>query len=192
MLLRMNLLFMGPPGAGKGTQANFISQKYNIPQISTGDILRAAVQNKTPMGLQAQQFMDAGQLVPDEVVIGIVRDRLQEADTKPGYILDGFPRTVAQADALKAILADMEQELDLALNLRVSQDELVMRLLDRAQKQGRADDTADVIQQRLTNYNEQTLPLLEYYKKENILRELDGVGDVEIISRRLQNILENI
>ena len=142
---------MGPPGAGKGTQAVIIAKEKNIPQISTGDMLRAAIQNGTEMGLKAKSFMDAGNLVPDEVVVGIVRDRIQEDDCKTGYILDGFPRTVGQAETLKSMLSGMGQKLDAALNITVQDDELVQRLLGRAQKEGRADDTEPVIKQRLEN-----------------------------------------
>ena len=149
----MRLLFMGPPGAGKGTQAVIICQEHNIPQVSTGEILRAAVKNGTEMGKKAKEFMDAGKLVTDEVVIGIVRDRLKEADAQNGYILDGFPRTTEQADALSKMLAEMGQKLDGALNLEGPDAERGSRLLDRAKKEGRADDTEDVIKERLETYN---------------------------------------
>ena len=188
----MNLLFMGPPGAGKGTQATFIAKKYNIPQISTGNILRVAVKNKTAMGIKAQGFMNAGKLVPDEVVVGIVRDRLQESDAQNGYILDGFPRTVAQADALKNILLEMQQGLDIAFSLEVPFEELTARLLSRAKEQGRTDDTADVIRNRLETYEKQTFPLLDYYQVEGILHKLDGIGIVEDITKRMLKILESI
>ncbi|PKA21977.1 adenylate kinase, partial [Leptospira sp. mixed culture ATI2-C-A1] len=126
------LIFMGPPGAGKGTQADIIKEKYNIPQISTGDILRAAVKNGTAMGIEAKKFMDAGDLVPDAVVIGIIRDRLVESDCANGFILDGFPRTVEQAKALSEILKELHMELDSVVNLDVPDEELVKRLLGRA------------------------------------------------------------
>ncbi|PKA22069.1 adenylate kinase, partial [Leptospira sp. mixed culture ATI2-C-A1] len=126
------LIFMGPPGAGKGTQADIIKEKYQIPQISTGDILRAAVKNGTPMGIEAKKYMDAGDLVPDAVVIGIIRDRLVEADCANGFILDGFPRTVEQAKALSEILKELRMELDSVVNLDVPDEELVKRLLGRA------------------------------------------------------------
>ena len=187
----MRLLFMGPPGAGKGTQAKVVCQEIGIPQISTGDILRAAVKNGTEMGLKAKSFMDSGGLVPDEVVIGIIKDRIKESDCEKGYLLDGFPRTLDQAEALKKILAEIGQNLDMALNLAVPDDELLKRLLDRAKKEGRADDTEPVIKKRLDNYNAQTLPLLDYYKNEGILKEIDGLGGVDAITDRVRKTLKS-
>ncbi|MBX7056502.1 MAG: adenylate kinase [Leptospirales bacterium] len=186
----MKLLFMGPPGAGKGTQAQLICDRYSIPQISTGEILRAAVKSGTAMGKKAQEYMNAGKLVPDEVVIGIVKDRLAEEDAQKGYILDGFPRTLEQADALGKMLAESGQKLDLALNLAVPDDELVRRLLERARKEGRADDTEPVIKSRLKTYNDQTRPLIEYYRKHGILREIDGLGGMDQITERINLILK--
>ena len=187
----MRLLFMGPPGAGKGTQAVLICQKHGIPQISTGEILREAVKKATPLGLKAKELMDSGQLVPDEVVIGIVRERLECADTQKGYILDGFPRTVIQADALKKMLSDMErgQKLDLALALDVPPADLIQRLLGRAKEQGRLDDTEEVIRARIQTYTEKTQALLDYYRKEGILKEIDGRGKVEEISQSIEQAL---
>ncbi len=188
----MKLLFMGPPGAGKGTQAKIICDEYGIPQISTGDILRAAIKAGTEMGKKAQSIMESGGLVPDEVVVGIIKDRLKEDDAQKGYILDGFPRTAGQADALKTLLSDMGQKLDCALNLAVEDNELVQRLLERAQKEGRADDTIDVIKNRLKNYNDQTLPLIDYYKKEGILKDIDGLGSLEEITERIRGVLKSL
>lgn len=188
----MRLLFMGPPGAGKGTQAQIIMQDYSIPQISTGDMLRAAVKNGTEMGKKAQEYMNAGKLVPDEVVIGIVRDRLQEDDAKQGYILDGFPRTTEQANALDTMLHELGQKLDAALNLDVPEDELVRRLLDRAQKEGRPDDTEPVIKQRLQTYREQTQPLIDYYEKKGILKQIDGLGSMDDITGRIREALKTV
>jgi adenylate kinase len=188
----MKLLFMGPPGAGKGTQAALLCKQYDIPQISTGEILRAAVKNGTDMGKKAQEYMNAGKLVPDEVVIGIVRDRIKEPDAQKGYILDGFPRTIEQADALGAMLAGMNQKLDAALNLNVPDDELVRRLMDRARKDGRADDTEPVIKNRLKTYNDQTLPLIEYYRRAGILKEIDGLGSLDDITRKIQEALASV
>ncbi len=185
----MKLLFMGPPGAGKGTQAQLICDRYSIPQISTGEILRAAVKNGTEMGKKAQEFMNAGKLVPDEVVIGIVRDRLKEPDAARGYILDGFPRTIEQADALGKMLSEMGAKLDIALNLNVPDEELVRRLLERARKEGRADDTEPVIKNRLKTYNDQTRPLIEYYREHGILKEIDGLGGLDEITGRIKEAL---
>ncbi len=186
----MKLLFMGPPGAGKGTQAVVISKELGIPQISTGDILRAAIKSGTEMGKAASQFINEGKLVPDEVVIGIVKDRLKEPDTEKGYILDGFPRTLEQAEALKKMLADMGMTLDRALNLEVPDEEIIGRLLSRAQKEGRADDTEPVIRKRLETYNNSTLPLIEYYENESILRKIDGLGTPDQITDRIREAIK--
>lgn len=187
----MRLLFMGPPGAGKGTQAKIIANSYNIPQISTGDILRQAIKNGTELGLKARKIMDEGGLVPDEIVIGIVKDRIKEPDALNGYILDGFPRTVQQADALKSMLAEMGQSLNAALNIDVPSEELVRRLLERAKIENRPDDTEEVIRNRLQTYQNQTLPLIEYYRKAGILKDIDGVGSLEAITGRIRNSLQS-
>jgi len=187
----MRLLFMGPPGAGKGTQAKIIASSYNIPQISTGDILRQAIKNGTELGLKARKIMDEGGLVPDEIVIGIVKDRIKETDAVNGYILDGFPRTVQQADALKSMLAEMGQSLNAALNIDVPSEELVRRLLERAKIENRPDDTEEVIRNRLQTYQNQTLPLIEYYRKAGILKDIDGVGGLEAITERIRSSLQS-
>lgn len=183
------LIFMGPPGAGKGTQADTIKDKFQIPQISTGDILRSAVKNSTPMGLEAKKFMDAGDLVPDVVVIGIIKDRLAEADCAKGFILDGFPRTVEQAEALGKILAEMKMDLDAVVNLAVPDEELVQRLLGRAEKEGRADDNEATIKNRLQNYHTKTFPLIDYYRKTGILKEINGVGTMDEITKEILRVL---
>ena len=191
----MRLLFMGPPGAGKGTQAVLTCKKHGIPQVSTGEILRTAVKKSTPLGLKAKELMDSGQLVPDEIVIGIVRERLECKDAQNGYILDGFPRTVVQADALKKMLFAMEggeQKLDLALALDVPEADLIKRILGRAKEEGRLDDTEEVIRARIQTYNEKTQPLLDYYRKEGILKEIDGRGGVEEISQSIEHALESL
>ena len=185
----MQLLFMGGPGAGKGTQARVIAAELGVPTISTGDILRNAIKNGTKMGLEAKAYMEAGKLVPDAVVIGIIEDRLQEKDAAKGFILDGFPRTLEQANALKSLLGGMGRSLDAAVNLAVPSDELVGRLLDRARKEGRADDTEPVIKQRLKTYDDQTRPLIEYYRSEKLLREIDGLGSMEEITGRIRKVL---
>lgn len=186
----MRLIFMGPPGAGKGTQAKIICTEKNIPQISTGDILRAAIQNGTEMGIKAKKFMDAGDLVPDEVVIGIIRDRLKENDCKIGFLLDGFPRTIEQAKALDVLLKDMGISLQHVLNLAVPDAELLKRLLERAKIEGRADDNEETIKNRLVNYNNKTFPLLDYYKNSGLLREINGLGSVDEITGLIRGILK--
>lgn len=183
------LILMGPPGAGKGTQADIVKDNFKIPQISTGEILREAVKNSTAMGLEAKKFMDAGDLVPDVVVIGIIKDRLAEADCAKGFILDGFPRTVDQAVALSKILREMKMDLDAVINLSVPDAELVKRLLGRAEKEGRADDNEETIKNRLQNYNSKTFPLIDFYKKEGILKEVNGVGSMDEITKEILSVL---
>jgi len=184
------LIFMGPPGAGKGTQAKIICENYKIPQISTGEILRTSIQKGTEMGLQAKKFMDAGDLVPDEVVIGIIKERLAEADCKGGFLLDGFPRTIEQAKALDVLLKSMNLQLDAVINISVPDEELLNRLLERAKIEGRSDDNEETIKNRLNNYNQKTFPLIEYYRKAGILKEINGVGSVEQITALIKEGLK--
>jgi adenylate kinase len=181
----MRLVLLGPPGAGKGTQAVWLCDNYGVPEISTGDILRAAVQNGTALGQEAKSYMDRGALVPDEVIIGIVRERLAEGDTKQGFILDGFPRTVAQAEALNRILSDSGQALDHVLAIEVPEEELLVRLTGRRQIEGRDDDTDEAIQHRLKVYQQETAPLVQYYQQLGLLRPIHGVGEVEDIYQRI-------
>ncbi|ABJ77061.1 MULTISPECIES: adenylate kinase [Leptospira] len=184
-----NIIFMGPPGAGKGTQAKILCARLSIPQISTGDILREAVKNQTPMGIEAKRYMDAGDLVPDSVVIGIIKDRIREADCKNGFLLDGFPRTVEQADALDALLKNEGKSIDKAINLEVPDGELLKRLLGRAEIEGRADDNEATIKNRLDNYNKKTLPLLDFYAAQKKLSQVNGVGTLEEVTSLIQREL---
>lgn len=179
----MRLVLVGPPGAGKGTQAVRLSDRLDVPHISTGDLFRANLAEKTPLGMQAKRYMDAGELVPDEVTVAMVRERLAEPDVAKGFILDGFPRTVSQAEDLSRILADRGEELDAVIEFRVPEDELVQRLLGR----GRADDTEDVIRRRQQVYREETAPLLEYYAGRLI--SVDAVGPIEEITDRVLDAL---
>jgi adenylate kinase len=181
----MRLILMGPPGAGKGTQAKVIAAHYGIPAISTGDIFRANVAGKTALGLEAQRYMDAGEYVPDEVTNAMVRDRIGLEDAKPGFLLDGYPRTVAQVEELDTMLADYGVELLSVVSLTVDRDELISRLLQRAQVEGRADDTEEVIRRRQEVYEEQTAPLISVYEKRGLLLEVDGMGDVDSVSKRI-------
>lgn len=205
---------MGPPGAGKGTQAADLIKKYQIPHISTGDMFRAAIKTGTALGIKAKEFMDAGSLVPDEVTIGIVAERLAEPDCSKGFLLDGFPRTVAQANALDKILVDLQMSLEGVLNIEVDEEKLLERLTGRricrqcgatyhlvfnspvtddvcdicgGELYQRSDDTLDTAKNRLQVYNDQTQPLIEYYRKKGILREING--DQEI-TKVLQDIVE--
>ena len=177
----MRIVFIGPPGAGKGTQAERLIKKCRLAHLSTGDMLRAARDAQTEVGKKAEEYMSQGQLVPDDVIIAIIADRLAQSDCQSGYLLDGFPRTIAQAEALDAMLAEKATPLDVVLELRVPEDELFNRLAGR----GRADDTPDVIRQRLVAYRKQTEPLLDYYGKKNLLKVIDGMGTIEAIFHRV-------
>jgi adenylate kinase len=181
----MRLILMGPPGAGKGTQAKVIAAKLGIPAISTGDIFRANVSQQTPLGLEAKTYMDAGDYVPDSVTNAMVRDRINQDDARTGFLLDGYPRTVAQVEELDAMLADQKAAIDTVVVLTVDQDEIVARLLRRAETEGRTDDTEDVIRKRQQVYAEQTAPLIEVYAGRGVLTEVDGMGSVDEVSARV-------
>jgi len=214
----MNIILLGPPGAGKGTQAKILIKKYGIPQISTGDILRAAVKEQTPMGVKAKTYMDSGALVPDDVVVGIVAERLAKQDCAKGYILDGFPRTVAQADALTAMLRNNGTGIDHVVAITVDNEELLKRITGRRTCKGcgagyhllydppnqagvcnecagelyqRDDDREDTMRRRLEVYEEQTSPLIAYYAERKLLRTIDGMGDIEEIQQKLIGIIES-
>ncbi len=181
----MRLILFGPPGAGKGTQAAALVERYGIVHISTGDIFRENVGNATELGLQAKLYMDAGDLVPDEVVIAMVEDRLGQDDVSNGFLLDGFPRTKAQVEALDEILAAQGRALDAVIRLVVDDDELVARLLRRAEEQGRSDDTREVIANRLDNYRAETEPAVTAYRERGILHDVDGEGDIAEVCERV-------
>jgi adenylate kinase len=188
----MRLILMGPPGAGKGTQATVISEQLGVPAVSTGDIFRANVSDGTPLGLEAKRYMDAGDYVPDEVTNGMVRDRLAEADASSGFLLDGYPRTVAQVEELDRMLAESGHALEAAVVLTVDDEELVQRLLHRARTEGRTDDTEEVIRHRQEVYNEQTAPLIAVYADRGILVEVDGMGSVDDVSGRILEALGKV
>ncbi|MBE0502732.1 MAG: adenylate kinase [Desulfuromonadales bacterium] len=212
----MRIILLGPPGAGKGTQAKAITERFNIPQISTGDILRSAVREGTPMGVRAKAFMDSGALVPDEVVVGIVCERLQQADCVLGFILDGFPRTVAQADDLHKTLVQMSYPLQAVVSLEVGEEVLVERLTgrrtcrncgagyhlrfspsrqpDRCDGCGgelfqRDDDREETIRHRLSVYRQQTAPLIGYYGEQGLLFTVDGMEDIALVQEKIVAIL---
>ena len=186
----MYILLMGPPGAGKGTQAARLIEKYGIPQISTGDMFRAAIKIETPLGVEAKKYIDAGQLVPDSVTVGIVRDRLVKDDCKSGFILDGFPRTTAQAVSLDAILKELGISLDAVLNLNVPSEELVKRISERAVLENRADDNPETVQKRLAVYEESTKPLIDYYRNSGLYQEINGLQDVDAVFADIIKALE--
>jgi adenylate kinase len=212
----MKLILLGPPGAGKGTQAKMLTDRFGIPQISTGDILRSAVKEGTPMGVKAKAFMDAGGLVPDEVVVGIVRERLQKSDCTGGFILDGFPRTVAQADALKETLQQLGKNLDAVISLEVDVEALVERLTGRRTCKAcgrgyhvkfdppkvagtcdacggeliqRDDDKEETIRKRLEVYHQQTAPLVAYYRTDSLLTSVDGMREIDTVQRQILSAL---
>lgn len=213
----MNLILLGPPGAGKGTQAKFLVEKFNVPQISTGDILRHAVKERSELGLRAQAFMESGALVPDELVVSIIEDRLTWPDAAFGFILDGFPRTVAQADALSAMLAAAGRNIDHVLSIVVSEDELVERVVGRLTCKGcgrgyhlrfdppqhvgrcdvcsadlyqREDDREETMRSRLQAYAAQTSPLIDYYSVKGLLRSIGGIGSIQDIQASILDVLK--
>ena len=183
---------MGPPGAGKGTQARFVADHFGVPAISTGDIFRANVSQGTPLGVEAKRYMDAGEYVPDEVTNLMVRNRIDEDDADPGFLLDGYPRTLAQVTELDGMIEFTGHRLDAVVVLTVDSEELVQRLLQRAETDGRADDTEDVIRRRQELYLEQTEPLIEVYRERGILVEVDGMGEVDEVTARIFDALDEI
>ncbi len=209
----MNIILFGPPGAGKGTQAKELIERFSIPQISTGDILRAAIANKTPLGLEAKKLMDAGNLVSDDIVNGLVAERLKEKDTEKGFILDGYPRTVEQAKALDEILEKQEKEIEKVIALIVEDDEILKRITGRrvSKKTGkiyhviynppvdenpedleqRADDTEEVVLNRLKQYKAQTAPVLDYYKSKGKVSEIQGERESKYITEEIVDLLTN-
>lgn len=188
----MRMVLLGAPGSGKGTQGEKLAAHFGIPKVSTGDALRAAVAAGTDLGRKAKRAMDAGQLVDNEIVIGIVEERLAQPDAAKGFILDGFPRNTAQAQVLDAMLVRLGQPaIDKAVHLQVDDEEIIKRLLDRAHKEGRADDKEDVIRKRIRVYNDETHPLLDYYRAQNKLVTVPGVGAVDEIFQRILRVLKH-
>ncbi len=181
---------MGPPGAGKGTQAQVVADHFGIPAISTGDIFRANVSAGTELGVEAQRFMDRGDYVPDEITNRMVRNRIDEDDAAPGFLLDGYPRTLAQVEELDGMITHTGHSLDAAVVLTVDSEELVQRLVKRAETDGRADDTEDVIRRRQQVYAEQTAPLVGVYRERGILLEIDGMGSVDEVTKRIFEALD--
>lgn len=194
----MRLILVGPPGAGKGTQATRLVAKYGIPQLSTGDMLRAAVAAQTPVGVKAKEVMDSGGLVSDEIVVGIIRDRISEADARNGFILDGFPRTIAQAEALDEMLKDSGLKLNGVLELRVDQTKLVDRIIKRAEdakaagEAVRKDDDPEVFKQRLEAYNRDTAVVVPYYEKTGLLSVVDGMQSIDDVSASIESVLQGL
>jgi len=215
----MNLILLGPPGSGKGTQAKLIVEKYGIPQISTGDMLREAVAKGTELGKKAKEYMDAGKLVPDEVVIGIVKERLKQSDCDKGFILDGFPRTIAQAEALDKMLDELGKNIDAVINIQVPEEEVVKRIVNRRscrncgavyhliykppKEEGkcdkcggelylRDDDKEETVRARYGVYREQTEPLIDYYQKKGLVHDIDGTKKIDDVFNDIVVILDKI
>jgi adenylate kinase len=186
----MRLIIMGPPGAGKGTQAKFIAEHFKIPAISTGDIFRANVSEGTELGVEAKRYMDAGDYVPDVVTNRMVRNRIDEPDAAPGFLLDGYPRTLAQVEELDGMIKYTGHQLDAVVVLTVDADEIVQRLLQRAQVEGRADDTEEVIRRRQELYAQETEPLIDVYHKRGICVAIDGMGEVSEVTQRIFDALD--
>ena len=180
---------MGPPGAGKGTQAKILVETFGIPQLSTGDILRSAIAAKTPMGLAAKEVMDRGDLVSDDIVNGIVSERLDQADCVNGFVLDGFPRTIPQAKALDGMLTDKAMALDAVVELTADADILVARVVNRAKESNRPDDNPDVIRNRLDVYKRDTAPLVDFYRSKGLLKTVDGMKPVEQVTTAIREAL---
>lgn len=186
----IRLLLIGPPGAGKGTQAAQLAQHFEIPAISTGDIFRENVRNQTPLGVEAQGYMDRGEYVPDTLTNALVRDRLNQEDAKRGFLLDGYPRTIDQVSELDYILDESGKKLDVVVQLTADGEELLRRLSGRAEQQGRSDDTPDVIKRRLDVYEQQTAPLIDVYVSRGLVAKINGLGDISEVTGRIIEALD--
>lgn len=187
MAKKTRLIFLGPPGAGKGTQAQVIAELWSIPHISTGEILRAAIKVETDLGKQAKSFVDQGELVPDHLILDLIKERLGKSDVQNGWILDGFPRNVEQARFLDQLLTEISQSCDYAVNFEVPEPELITRMLGR----GRKDDNEETISNRLKVYLEQTAPVIDYYRQQGILKSIDGNCEQEQVTIAVQQVVSN-
>ena len=188
----MNVLILGPQGSGKGTQAKRIAAEYDIPHVATGDIFREAIASRTPLGREVEPILASGQLVPDELTVSLIRERLAEDDARNGFVLDGFPRNAAQAEALDLLLAEIGRPLDIVLELQVPDEVCIERLLKRAEEEGRADDTPTVIEQRLEIYHRETAPLVEHYLATGKVVGIHGEGSVDEVWAEIQDTLEQV
>jgi adenylate kinase len=182
----MNVILLGPPGCGKGTQGALLAKTLSIPKIATGDLLRSAVREGTPLGSKAKQFMDQGLLVPDEVILGLIEEVLERDAARNGVIMDGFPRTVAQAEAVDRLLHERSARVDHVLSFTVSDEQLIARMMGRAQQEGRSDDTPEAIKKRLQVFRDETAPVVAHYERQGIVTEIPGEGTVEQVAQRVQ------
>ncbi len=188
----MRIVFLGPPGSGKGTQAKLLAERLGVPAISTGEILREAVRRKTALGQRAQEVMERGDLVSDDLILSLIEERIGHSDARGGFILDGFPRTIEQARAFDTTLSGIGESLSAAINFSVPQEQLTQRMLSRAQAEGRADDRPETIRERLRVYREKTEPLVGFYRERDILADVDGVGPVVEVARRVDEALSSV
>ena len=189
----LNLVLFGPPGAGKGTQSNLLIERYNLVHLSTGNILRGEISKRTALGMEAKKLMERGDLVPDEVVIGMISSKLDNTPDANGFIFDGFPRTAAQAKALDNLLEEKETSISAMLSLQVEDEELIRRLLSRGKNSGRVDDQDEnIIANRINEYNNKTAPLKDYYSAQNKLSEIEGGNSIENISNRLNEVIDTL
>jgi adenylate kinase len=191
--VKKTVILFGPPGSGKGTQAKMLEEKFGLLQVSTGDLFRYELGNNTPLGQKARQYMDKGQLVPDEVTVAMLKNKLEMSKEVKGYILDGFPRTIPQAEALDNLLAERGEEMNQLIALIVDEDEIVHRLLERGKTSGRADDAnEEVIRKRIKVYRNETAPVYEYYDKKGLAVEIEGKGEIKDIQKRLTDLFSKI
>lgn len=184
----MNIILLAPPGAGKGTQAKVLSERHDIPHVEMGQIIRTAIKEETPAGKKAKEYVDSGKLVPDDVVVDLIQERIEQPDCRDGFILDGFPRTLPQAESFEAMAADNDIDLDAVVNLDVSDEEVKSRLLDR----GRDDDTPEAIEQRLEEYRNKTAPLIDFYQEEDLLVKIDGEQSIDDVTESIQDRLSEV
>ena len=185
----MRLLIMGPPGVGKGTQAKILSEKLNVIHLSTGEILRGEIQKDTKIGKIAKSFIDQGNLVPDDFVLDIISKQISTSVPNEGYLLDGFPRTIPQAVGFDTLLTEIGHSLNAAINLIANENELIERILERGKISGRSDEAVDIVKKRQKIYWNQTAPLIKYYQKKNILKNIDGIGEIEEITKRILKVI---
>jgi len=191
--VRTNVILFGPPGSGKGTQAKMLEKKFGLVQVSTGDLFRYELGNNTPLGQEARSYMDKGQLVPDAVTVGMLKNKISQFPDSKGFIFDGFPRTIPQAEALDSLLAESGERVNTLISLDVDDDEIVMRLLERGKTSGRADDAnEEVIRKRIAVYKSETEPVYNYYKQQDLSTKIAGVGTIDEINNRLNELIQSI